>query len=236
MRKWKVVTWLIIGVIAVALFIFLVGPALFASIAYPLPTQYQKPLADSAQEFGMSPNFVAALIMTESGWHETSRSGAGAVGLTQIVPSTAVAIAKRLNVSNFKVNDLLTNPQESIRFGAYYIADAVNRNGGSKQYALIAYNGGQGAVLAAQRGYPIRGTVAYANKVLAIESMYDKIYGQWWKKADLPSFSARPSTTELLGNIPVLDFWKTIAQPSATADTSNSSFNDFWQNLVPTQQ
>jgi soluble lytic murein transglycosylase len=237
MRQVRLLSWLLVGVLVISLIVFLLGPALFASIAYPLPQKYQKALASSAQEFGISPNFLAALIQTESSWHETSRSGAGAVGLTQVIPSTAVAIAGRLGVKNFKPNDLISNPELAIRFGAYYISDAINRNGGNKQYALIAYNGGQGAVSAAQRGYAIPGTVAYAHRVLTIEQMYDKIYGtSWWTQPDLPSFTARPKSTELVGSIPVVDFWTTfIARPSSETTGSTSNFNDFWQNLVPGQ-
>ncbi len=234
--RWFV--WLGVAIIFLVIAVFLIGPALFASIAYPLPENHKAAVAKWSQEYGIDPNLLCALIFTESGWHESSRSGAGAVGLTQIVPGTAAGIAGNLGVSNFSTDQLISDPDnKAIRFGAYYISAVIKRNGGDVRLGLIAYNGGQGAVLAEQRGSPIRGTIAYANKVMAIQSMYGKIYGQWWQSApDLPQFSVNPKPTDLITSISVLDFWRSIISNSASspATSTDNSFGNFWQNLVTT--
>lgn len=234
LRRAKLWSWLIVGLLGLGLLIFIFGPVLLASVAYPLPQKHQQALIRSGEEFGVSPNFIAALIYTESGWRENAKSGAGAIGLTQVIPSTGRAIAEKLNVPNFNPKDLSSNPELSIRFGAYYIAEAVKRNGGNKQFGLIAYNGGQGAVLAYQRGYAIRGTVGYANKVISVERMYDRIYGAWWDRPDLPDLSSRSRADGLVTNIPILEFWTTLVfTQGIESEQTPADFNDFWKNLIP---
>jgi len=231
--------WVVTVIFGAVVLLYSFGPVLFASIAYPLPPQYQKAVAKYSQEFGISPNFLCGLIMVESGWNETARSHAGALGITQFMPSTAMAVANRLGVSDFSPSDLKANPDLAIRFGAFYLNDVVSRNGGDKTLGLIAYNGGQAAVIAYQRGYPIPGTVTYAQKVLAVERAYDSIYGSWWKKVDFSAtnpnnFRVQPkSPGDLVTSISVLDFWKTLLNSSPTREGQEEVVDSFWQNLLP---
>lgn len=227
--------------------VFVLGPVLFASIAYPLPEKHQASVAKWTNEYctGIAtPNFLSALIMVESGWKEGAKSYAGAVGMTQFIPSTATAEAKRLGVSPFTPNDLLTNPDLSIRFGAHYICSRIQDYGGNVRKGLIAYNGGGGAVLAYERGTPITSTVGYADKILAIEKAYDKIYGEWWKQlADGitgENFEIKPkSDISLLITIPILDFWRGLLSapvaeaPAETQEPSTSNTGNIWQFFLP---
>lgn len=237
-RLWA---WLIVILVGIALLVFLIGPSLFESVAYPLPTQYQKTIANEAKNYGISPNLAAALIFVESGFSPSAHSYAGALGLTQVMPSTGVAIAGRLGIKNFKPSDLTANTDLAIKFGIYYISDAIKRYGGDKTLGLIAYNGGGGAVMAYQRGYPVKGTVAYAQKIIAIEKAYDSIYGRWWEKVDFTvsspnaQFNVTPKPqAEIVGSLPIVDFWRTLLT-STPASQSDSSVDSFWRNLIPTQ-
>jgi len=237
MRRWvKVLAWIGVGLLGLGLILFVIGPALFASIAYPLPNQYQKALKDESLANNISPNFLAGLIYTESHWNPDARSGSGAQGLTQFTQSTARAVAGRLGVSPFQPNDLISNPNLAIKFGAYYISDAINRYGGDKRKALIAYNGGGGAVVGFEKGFPFNGTVAYANKVLATEMMYDRIYGTWWSRTDLPELTAKSQNpVDLITVVPIGDFWKNLLfnrDLPSTASSPADSTNSFWKSLL----
>jgi soluble lytic murein transglycosylase len=90
---------------------------------------------------GLDPLFLAALIRQESLWDPSAGSGAGALGLTQVIPPTGAAIAASLR-TGFDAGDLF-RPAVSIRFGAYYIAGQLSRYGGPAK-ALAAYNAGPG--------------------------------------------------------------------------------------------
>ena len=245
----KVALYVSLALFFVGSVVFLLGPVLFASIAYPLPEKYRESIAKWNNEYCQgvaSPNLVSALIYTESTWKEGARSYAGAVGMTQFIPSTARAVASRLGVSPFEPEDLTKDPDLSIRFGSYYICTRIKDYGGNVRYGLIAYNGGGGAVLALQRGTPITSTLAYADKILRIEKAYDTIYGEWWKALENgvnnEEFELKPKTSfSLLVTVPLLDFWKGLLsspvdqQPAENNDQqdSGSSVNSIWQLFIP---
>ncbi len=240
MRVWVRVL-AITGVVLVGLgvLLFVIGPALFASVAYPLPKEYQQTVCDEAKNFNVEPKLLAGLIFTESRWNPTAQSGAGAQGLTQFISSTAISVAKHLEVSPFQPSDLKKDPKMAIRFGAYYLSDLVNRRyGGNKIKALIAYNGGGGAVIGYEQGYPFKGTLAYADKVIAVGDMYEKIYGDWCNHENLPDLSAKAQNpTDLLATINVGDFWKNLFFsrdiPQSKTDSSDSTnIDSFWKNLL----
>lgn len=243
-------------ILVVAATIFVFGPVLFASVAYPLPDQYRASVYKWSTTYCTGINqpehLISALIYTESTWHANSVSGAGAVGLTQIIPSTASSIARTLGVSPFSTSDLVNNPDRSIQFGAYYICQRIKDYGGDVKKGLIAYNGGGGAVIAYEVGSPIYGTVAYANKIMSIQQAYATIYGNWWENGTgsgssgstnssggPQTFNVQPQTsTSLISTVSLVDFWKgllTNQSVAATSDqsTNNSSVNSFWKIFLP---
>lgn len=242
MRAWaKILVWIGVGLLGLGLILFVIGPVLFASVAYPLPKEYQDALCKESAANGISPNFLAGLIYTESHWNPSARSGSGAQGLTQFTQSTARAEAERLGISPFQPSDLINNPNLAIKFGADYIHNAVVRYGGDKRKALIAYNGGGGAVVGYEKGYPFSGTLAYANKVLATEAMYDQIYGDYCNWTALPDLSGKSKNpTELITTLSIPDFWKNLLfNTSPSLDTSASNpivppdqTSSFWKNLL----
>ncbi len=242
MRVWaKVLAWTGVGLLGLGGLAFVIGPALFASVAYPLPQEYQQTVCQEAKNFNVEPKLLAGLIFAESRWNPKAQSSAGAVGLTQFIPSTARAVAERLDVSPFQPNDLKSNPKLAIKFGAYYLSDLVNRRyAGNKTKALIAYNGGGGAVIGYEQGYPFRGTLSYANKVISVGEMYQKIYGDWCNREGLPDLSAKTQNpTDLLKIISVTDFWRNLlfdrVIPSDDPQSSDSTnLDSFWKNLLGT--
>jgi soluble lytic murein transglycosylase len=110
-------------------------------LAYPL--DYVKTLNDEGLRNNLDPLFVAAMVRQESFWDPSAGSSAGAMGLTQVIPSTGEAIANALGVASFAPSDLF-RPAISLRFGAYYLGGQVRRFG-DPYAALAAYNAGPGA-------------------------------------------------------------------------------------------
>jgi soluble lytic murein transglycosylase-like protein len=104
--------------------------------ALPAGTPYGADITAAAQRNGIDPALLAGLIKQESGFNAGARSGAGAVGLTQLMPATAAGLG---------VSDP-TDPAQSIEGGAKYLAAQLKRFGGDTARALAAYNAGPGAV------------------------------------------------------------------------------------------
>ena len=104
--------------------------------ALPADTPYGSEITASAQRNGLDPALLAGLIKQESGFKADARSGAGAQGLTQLMPGTAAG----LGVTN------PLDPGQAIEGGAKYLKQQLDRFGGDAARALAAYNAGPGAV------------------------------------------------------------------------------------------
>ena len=84
-----------------------------------------------AAEYGVDPNLVRALITHESSWRPGAHSTAGAIGLMQLMPSTA----RMLGVNPH-------NPAQNIKGGVRYLAALLDMFGGDIDTALVGYNAG----------------------------------------------------------------------------------------------
>ena len=94
------------------------------------------------------PLFLFSLIRQESLFESFAESGAGARGLTQIMPATAADIVDQLSWPPDFTNNDLFRPVVSIPMGAYYLARQRAYFDGDLYAALAAYNGGPGNTLA----------------------------------------------------------------------------------------
>jgi soluble lytic murein transglycosylase len=116
-------------------------PRALLTLVYPV--KYLEQINAAAQEYGVSPLLLLALVRQESFFDAGAASFAGALGLTQVVPATGQDIAAALGITDFREADLF-KPEVSLRFGAYYIASQLEGFGGNIAPALAAYNGGPG--------------------------------------------------------------------------------------------
>lgn len=105
------------------------------------PRAYADSVEQAAAKFGIDPNLLFAVMRVESVFNRRILSGAGAVGLMQIMPHTGQRIAYRLKIDDFEPTQLLT-PQRSLEFSAWYLASLVRRFDGRLPLAIAAYNGG----------------------------------------------------------------------------------------------
>ena len=126
------------------------------------PTQFDGLINDAATRNGVDPALLKALIRQESNFNPNARSGAGAVGLTQLMPSTAAGLG---------VGDP-TDPAQAIEGGAKYLRQQLDRFGGDQAKALAAYNAGPGAVQRFGGVPPYAETQAYVQRVLGYAQEY----------------------------------------------------------------
>lgn len=118
-------------------------PPQFWQVLFPLP--YLDTIRAEAAKRGLDPYLVASIIRQESGFEPTTVSNAGAVGLMQIMPLEAAAIAQAGGIENV-TRDTLFDPATNIAVGAAEIAQKVARMNGNETLAIAAYNGGEEAV------------------------------------------------------------------------------------------
>ena len=115
----------------------------------------EKLVREAAERHHMDPALVRAVIETESGWNAAAKSRKGALGLMQLIPTTAV---------RFGVNDAFS-PQQNVDAGVRYLKTLLERYNGNLDLALAAYNAGEGAVDRAHGIPAFRETRDYVQKV-----------------------------------------------------------------------
>src|SRR5215471_3464487 len=97
---------------------------------------YDDLIAQHATANALNPDFVRAVIQAESAFNPWARSPKGAMGLMQLMPSTAAV---------YRVLDAY-NPAENIRAGVAYLKSLMTRYDNDVSLALAAYNAGPNAV------------------------------------------------------------------------------------------
>jgi soluble lytic murein transglycosylase len=107
---------------------------------YPFPFADQ--ISNWSQQRQINPMLVTALIRQESRFEPQIKSVVGAAGLMQVMPETGEFIAGKINVKNYS----LTNPEDSIKFGTWYLGHTHDEYSGNSMLAVASYNAGPGAV------------------------------------------------------------------------------------------
>jgi soluble lytic murein transglycosylase-like protein len=126
------------------------------------PSAYDDQIQAAAAKYGIDPALLKGLVKQESGFDPSARSGAGAVGLTQLMPATAASLG---------VTDP-TDPAQSIDGGARYLKTQLDAFGGDASKALAAYNAGPGAVTKYGGVPPYAETQGYVASVLAFADQF----------------------------------------------------------------
>ncbi len=121
------------------------GPVTLAR-TFLYPVSYADQVQGSADRHGVDARLVCAVIKCESGWDSDARSSAGAVGLMQVMPSTADSLAEMGVVDDSVWDpDNLSDPATNIEYGSAYLA-YLQENFSSTDEVVAAYNAGIGTV------------------------------------------------------------------------------------------
>ncbi len=115
-----------------------------------------------AQKYDIDGDFIKAMIKQESGFNPKATSKKGAMGLMQLMPSTA----KSLGVVD------AYNPWENIEGGVKYIKGLMDRFNNDEKLALAAYNAGPNAVKRYGGIPPYKETQNYVKSIM---STYEKL-------------------------------------------------------------
>lgn len=98
------------------------------------PTEYDQYFEEAAKKYGVDSKMLKAITGAESSWDQNAKSGAGALGLMQVMPK------------NFQPGENPFDPRDNIMAGARVYSDALkweSKNGGGLDEVLRYYNGGR---------------------------------------------------------------------------------------------
>jgi len=114
------------------------APVNFWRLSYPMP--YQEIVKSAAEEFGVDPLLIWAVMRVESRYDPDAMSYVGARGLMQIMPSTQDWIAEQMEIE-LQPGDAY-KPEENIRMGSWYLKYLLDYFNDDLELAIMAYNGG----------------------------------------------------------------------------------------------
>lgn len=126
--------------------------------------ELQRAVTRAATQHRLHPALLFAVMKAESSFNPIVVSKAGAVGLMQLVPETAL----RHGVHN------LYDTNENVAGGAKHLRYLLDRFHGNTRLALAAYNAGEGKVDRYQRIPPYKETRHYVQRVLSYYRDYRK--------------------------------------------------------------
>ena len=153
------------------------------------PQDYEAYFKEASETYGVATSILKSIAKAESNFNPSAVSKAGAIGIMQLMPSTAASLC----VSNSY------DARENIMGGAKYISQLLSRYQGNISLALAAYNAGTGNVDKYGGIPPFTETQNYVQKVLSymngsFETDYSSsgIFGL--------TGEARDTANEMLGN------------------------------------
>lgn len=121
-------------------------------------------MAIAAERHEVDPLLVAAVVEAESRFVPTAVSPRGAVGLMQVLPTTAASLGARN----------LSDPHVNLDVGSRYLRRLLRDYKGDLELALAAYNAGPGAVERYGGVPPFRETREYVGKVLRLYEKHQR--------------------------------------------------------------
>ena len=131
------------------------------SLRYPTP--FRDIMKISAQQQGLDEAWVYGLIRQESRFIIYARSGVGASGLMQVMPATAVWIAKKMGLTDYHRGNI-AQLDTNIQMGTFYMRHTLDLMNGQMLMATAAYNAGPGRAKRWAAAEPIEGAI-YAETI-----------------------------------------------------------------------
>lgn len=156
-----------------------------AFYSYNYPMKYNENIRAYAKEFNTNSAIIASVANVESNFKENAKSNKGAIGIMQLMPTTAEWIAKKIGEEYDETK--LYVAEYNLKLGSYYLSYLIDYFGDEK-LGICAYNAGQGNVASwlNDKKYsadgktldkiPYKETSNYLNKVIKNYNYYKKRY------------------------------------------------------------
>lgn len=150
-------------------------------------TNYSEYVYKYSQENDIDPLLTFAIIKAESNFNRNIKSKSGAIGLMQLIESTAIEQAEEVN-EEIIVTESLYNPEINIKIGTKYYSKLIKKYNNNTLLALAAYNAGignvdnwigQGIIKADGsdiENIPFKETNNYVRKIVRDYKIYQNLY------------------------------------------------------------
>lgn len=150
-------------------------------------TDYSEYVYKYSEQNNIDPLLTFAIIKAESNFNRNIKSKSGAIGLMQLMESTALEQAEEVN-EEIPVTESLYNPEINIKIGTKYYSKLIQKYNNNTLLALAAYNAGIGNVdkwieqgIIKQDGsdienIPFKETNNYVRKIVRDYKIYQELY------------------------------------------------------------
>ena len=140
-----------------------------------------------SEDYDIDPYLIFSIIKAESNFNRNIESSSGAIGLMQLMESTAIEKANEIG-QEVVVKEALFNPEINIKIGTSYYAYLIKHYNGNEHLALAAYNAGMGNVDrwieegtikedgSDLENIPYKETNNYVRKILRNYKIYKELY------------------------------------------------------------
>jgi peptidoglycan lytic transglycosylase len=164
------------------------APKEFLEMIFPRPHQFET--AQNASKGGVDPLLVWSIVRQESAYDSCAVSPAGALGLMQVTPRTALVVSNQSDCSSHQIVQDLLDARKNLALGILILAQNVKQFKGNIIPAIAAYNadinkvkqwvGRNGRMRQDEfiENIPYSETRLYVKKVLANLAAYSKIYSR----------------------------------------------------------
>ena len=123
--------------------VFLCGFGLNCIYGIMFPMKYKEEILAAAETCNVEQSIIYSIINVESGFDKEAISSKGAVGLMQLMPSTAQEVAEKIGIKQFELKEA----KDNIMLGTKYF-DLLLKKFGEVETALAGYNAGPSNVSA----------------------------------------------------------------------------------------
>ncbi len=143
---------------------------------YPFP--FLEVIETWSKQRQLNPLLVTALIRQESRFMPTIRSSANAVGLMQVIPETATAVAKRINLKHYA----LDNPHDNVNLGTWILDETHQNYNNNSLLAVASYNAGSGKVRTWLHEKPLTDPDEFVEAIPYEETKdyVKQVFGNYW--------------------------------------------------------
>ncbi|WMT39533.1 lytic transglycosylase domain-containing protein [Paenibacillus sp. D2_2] len=184
LQKKRVLLLLFLGFVAILFF-----NSAWLTIFYPI--YYKEEIKHHAQENGVDPLVVAAIIRVETNFKPGAESKKGALGIMQIMPDTAEWVIMKAKYDKVPLDKVKNEIDANIQIGTWYLRSLSEQFDGNSIAMIAAYNAGPTNVknwiksgrwdghLETVKDIPFGETRHYVQRVTHYYKQYSEIYGDF---------------------------------------------------------